>query len=136
MTVRTIGKAFLMKEYKTYKDLNVWVSARSLCVEIYSLTKVYPASEQFGLTNQLRRAAISVASNIAEGHGQQYKKETLQFLHMTKGSLNELETQLLLSVDLNFAVEKEVGAVLLTLENTRKQLIGFINYLTQENNLK
>jgi len=112
-----------MKEYKTYKDLNVWVSARSLCVEIYSLTKAYPASEQFGLTNQLRRAAISVASNIAEGHGRQYKKETLQFLHMAKGSLNELETQLLLSVDLNFAAEKEVDAVLLILESTRKQLI-------------
>lgn len=125
-----------MKEYKTYKDLNVWVSARSLCVEIYSLTKAYPASEQFGLTNQLRRAAISVASNIAEGHGRQYKKETLHFLHMAKGSLNELETQLLLSVDLNFAAEKEVDAVLLILESTRKQLIGFINYLTKENNLK
>jgi four helix bundle protein len=130
------GENYLMKEYKTYKDLHVWVSARSLCVEIYSLTKAYPASEQFGLTNQLRRAAISVASNIAEGHGRQYKKETIQFLHMAKGSLNELETQLLLSVDLNFATEKEVDAVLLTLESTRKQLIGFINYLTKENNLK
>lgn len=130
------GENYLMKEYKTYKDLNVWVSARSLCIDVYSLTKAYPVSEQFGLTNQLRRAAISVASNIAEGHGRQYKKETLQFLHMAKGSLNELETQLLLSVDLNFAAEKEVDAVLLTIESTRKQLIGFINYLTKEKNLK
>lgn len=130
------GENYLMKEYKTYKDLNVWVSARSLCIDVYSLTKAYPVSEQFGLTNQLRRAAISVASNIAEGHGRQYKKETIQFLHMAKGSLNELETQLLLSVDLNFAAEKEVDAVLLTLESTRKQLIGFINYLTKEKNLK
>jgi len=70
-----------MKEYKTFKDLSVWVSARKLCVEVYSLTQTFPSIEQFGLTNQLRRASVFIASNIAEGHGRQYKKETIRFLY-------------------------------------------------------
>lgn len=119
-----------MSEYKTYRDLNTWISARQLCAEVYSLTQKFPSSEQFGLTNQLRRAAVSIVSNIAEGHGRQYKKETIQFLYVAKGSINEVETQLILATDLKFVKEDELKKVSETLDLTRKQLLGFIKYLT------
>lgn len=125
-----------MREYKTYRDLNAWISARQLCAEVYSLTQKFPSSEQFGLTNQLRRAVVSVASNIAEGHGRQYKKETIQFLYTSKGSLNEVETQLILATDLKFLKEDELNKVLATLDSTRKQLLGFIKFLSNEKDLK
>jgi four helix bundle protein len=125
-----------MKEYKTFKDLNVWVSARKLCVEIYSLTQAFPMVEQFGLTNQLRRASVSIASNIAEGYGRQYKKETIQFLHTSKGSINEVEAQLMIACDLKFVKEEDLKNVFESIEATRKQLIGYIKYLSNTSELK
>ncbi len=112
------------------------MSARQLCLAVYALTQKFPSVEQFGLTNQIRRAAVSVPSNIAEGYGRQYKKETLQFLSIAKGSLNEIETQLLLSVDLKYINETDAKPTEELLETTRKQLIGFIKYLTAKEDLK
>ena len=125
-----------MKEYKTFKDLSVWVSARRLCVEVYSLTQAFPSFEQFGLTNQLRRASVSIASNIAEGYGRQYKKETLQFLYTSKGSINEVEAQLLIASDLKFVKEEDLKNVSQIIEETRKQIIGYIKYLSTASELK
>jgi four helix bundle protein len=87
---------------KRYKDLNVWQEARKLSKDIYSLTSEFPKEEQFGLINQMRRCAISVPSNIAEGCGRNYPKDSIQFFHISRGSLYELETQLYLSFDLNY----------------------------------
>ena len=112
------------------------MSARQLCLAVYMLTQRFPSAEQFGLTNQIRRAAVSVPSNIAEGYGRQYKKETLQFLSVAKGSLNEIETQLLLSIDLKYINETDAKPIEELIENTRKQLIGFIKYLTTKEDLK
>ena len=125
-----------MKEYKTFKDLNVWVSARQLCVEAYSLTQSFPSSEQFGLTNQLWRASVSIVSNIAEGYGRQYKKETIQFLYTSKGSINEVEAQLLIATDLKFVKEEDLKNVFQTIGETRKQIIGYIKYLSAASALK
>ncbi len=125
-----------MKEYKTFKDLNVWVSARKLCVEVYSLTQTFPSFEQFGLTNQLRRASVSIVSNIAEGYGRQYKKETIQFLYTSKGSINEVEAQLLIACDLKFVNEEDLKNVFQTIEETRKQIIGYIKYLSVATELR
>jgi four helix bundle protein len=89
-----------MKENKSYTNLNVWISSRELVKQLYLLTKDFPIEEVYSLTSQMRRAAISIPSNIAEGVAQNHDKETIQFLHISKGSIYELETQLYLSYDI------------------------------------
>jgi four helix bundle protein len=113
---------------KRYKDLNVWQEARKLSKDIYSLTSEFPKEEQFGLINQMRRCAISVPSNIAEGCGRNYPKDSIQFFHISRGSLYELETQLYLSFDLNYIDQTKLNQVLLSTETRRKLLSGFIKY--------
>lgn len=125
-----------MSKEKTFKTLDAWIKAVELCKEIYALTKEFPTSEQFGLTNQIRRASVSIPSNIAEGYGRQYKKETLQFLHVAKGSMNELETQLILACELDFLEKTKMELAINNLETTRRFLIGFMTYLENNSNLK
>ena len=108
---------------KGFKDLIVWQKSYRLVREVYKLTKDFPREEVYGITQQMRRAALSIPSNIAEGYGRQHHKEYRQFLSVAYGSLCELETQYLLSIDLlsakqNLEIEnlmKEVGAMLYTL---------------------
>lgn len=85
-----------------YKDLIVWQKARALAIEIYRATEPFPKSEIYGLTSQLRRAAVSVASNIAEGQGRLTKGEFCHFLGQARGSLLEVETQLSIAVELDY----------------------------------
>ena len=92
----------------SFRDLVVWQRAIQLTVQVYKLTASFPASEQFGLTNQLRRASVSVASNIAEGYGRSTKGEYLQFLGHARGSKCEVETQLVISTALGFGSKKEL----------------------------
>jgi four helix bundle protein len=113
---------------KRYKDLNVWLEARKLSKDIYSITSEFPKEEQFGLINQMRRCAISIPSNIAEGCGRNYPKDSIQFFHISRGSLYELETQLYLSFDLNYIDQTKLNQVLISTETTRKLLSGFIKY--------
>ena len=113
---------------KRYKDLNVWMEARKLSKDIYTITSEFPKEEQFGLINQMRRSAISVPSNIAEGCGRNYPKDSIQFFHISRGSLYELETQLYLSFDLKYIDETKLNEVLLSTETTIKLLSGFIKY--------
>ncbi len=91
---------------ESFKDLVVWQRAVQLTVAVYKLTSSFPASERFGLTNQLRRASVSVASNIAEGYGRSTKGEYLLFLGHARGSNCELETQLVIAEKLGFASEE------------------------------
>ena len=86
----------------SFKDLVVWQRAVQLCSEVYRLTGAFPASEKFGLVNQMRRASVSIASNIAEGYGRGTKGEYIQFLGHARGSNCELQTQLLIGKDLGF----------------------------------
>ena len=90
---------------KSHKDLRVWQESIDLVTEIYRLTESYPKEEVYGLTSQMRRAAVSIPSNIAEGAGRNSSKEFVQFLHIALGSIAELETQLIISQKLGF-VEK------------------------------
>jgi four helix bundle protein len=90
----------------SFKDLVVWQRAVQLTVAIYKLTALFPASEQFGLTNQLRSAAVSVASNIAEGYGRSTTGEYVLFLGHARGSNCEVETQLVISKALGFGSEE------------------------------
>jgi len=85
---------------KSYKELKVWQKAYNLCIEIYKITKTFPKEELYGLTSQIRRAAVSVPSNIAEGYGRKTTPEYLRSLYIAYGSSCELETQILLSGDL------------------------------------
>lgn len=85
--------------YSTYTELDVWKKARSLANNIFALTKQFPKEELYGLTSQMKRSAVSVASNIAEGCGRNYPKDSIQFFYIARGSLYELETQLYLAYD-------------------------------------
>ena len=110
---------------KGFKDLIVWQKAYQLVKELYGMTSTFPKEELYGLSQQLRRAAVAIPSNIAEGYGRQYEKEYKQFLSVAYASLCELETQYLLAVDLKFAptnqiiegLMKEVGSMLYRMIN-------------------
>jgi len=121
----------MQTEYKKYIELNVWIDARKLVNIIYTITKSYPKDEQFGLTNQMRRCAVSIPSNIAEGCGRNHKKDSLQFFYISRGSLYELETQLYLSSDLNLIKSDQLDDTLIQLETVRKLLNGFIRYYSE-----
>lgn len=96
------------KEQMSYKELDVWKASRSLVADVYNLTREFPQSEQFGLTSQIRRAAVSISANIAEGYGRKTPGAYAQFLRTAKGSVNELETLILLSQDLGFVNDQEL----------------------------
>ena len=105
---------------KSFKDLIVWQRSYTLVLEVYKATNGFPKSELYGLSQQMRRAAVSIPSNIAEGYGRKHKAEYNQFLSIAYGSLLELETQFLLANDLKYlngnqSIEqllKEVGSML------------------------
>ena len=125
-----------MSEYKTYKELDVWKKARAFVKEVYVITQDFPNEEKYGLMSQMRRCAVSIPSNIAEGYGRQFKKETLQFLHISRGSLYELETQLFIAYDLTFMSEEKLNKLLSDLEECRRLLSGLINYFEKNISLK
>jgi four helix bundle protein len=104
-----------VKKYslKSYKELIVWQKAYQLVLEIYKITKEYPKFEIFCLAQQMRRAAVSIPSNIAEGYGRKHQTEYHQFLSVAYGSLSELETQYLLSIDLGYIKNNELIETLL-----------------------
>jgi four helix bundle protein len=118
--------------YKKYIELNVWIEARKLTADIYALTTNFPIEEQYGLSNQMRRCAVPIPSNIAEGCRKNYKKDRLQFFYISRGSLYELETQLYLSKDLRFISVVQLEELLINLETVCKLLNGFIRYYNSE----
>ena len=112
----------------SYKDLIVWQKSYRLVLEIYKISENFPENERYGLVSQIRRAAVSIPSNIAEGYGRNYNKEYKQFLSIAYGSLCELETQYLLSIDLKYILKheiiegllKEVGGMLYRMLNPKE----------------
>ena len=98
---------------KSFKDLVVWQKDYKLVLEIYKITRDFPKSENYGLSQQMRKAAVSIPSNIAEGYGRIHKAEYKQFLSVAYGSLSELETQYLLSIDLKYISKSEIVEKLL-----------------------
>lgn len=99
-----------------------------LVKEVYILIKKFPKDELYALTSQTKRAVVSIPSNIAEGLGRQYKKDTLQFLHISRGSLYELETLLNIAVMVEIISEEEFNTIIPVLEKALQVLNGFINY--------
>ena len=108
---------------KTHKDLDVWKKSIQFVKKIYEITSKFPDTEKYGLTNQMRRCAVSVPSNIAEGAGRNSKKEFKQFLYISLGSISELETQLIISTELNYQMD---NSLLDELNEIRKMLFGLL----------
>ena len=117
-----------MKTINSYKDLIIWQKSISLVKEIYKLTSLFPQNEQFGIVAQLRRASVSIPSNIAEGYGRRTIKERQQFNLMAYGSALEIETQLLISKELKFA---QANQFLLS-ENILLEVIKMLNKITSQ----
>jgi four helix bundle protein len=113
----------------SYKELRVWKQSVNLALEIYRETENFPKHELYGLTSQLRRAAVSVSSNIAEGKGRSSDKELVLFLHHSRGSLLEVETQLFIARELSYIREPRAKLLLGELENVAKALNALINAL-------
>ncbi len=106
-----------------FKELEIWKRSRLFCTEIYKITTTFPESEKFGLTNQLRRASVSIPSNIAEGSSRKSNKDFARFLEITLGSAYEMETQLIIASDLRFISEKELDIA----NNELQELIKMIS---------
>ena len=97
---------------KDYKDLISWQKSMVLATDVYQLTKQFPKEETYGLVSQLRRAAVSIASNIAEGYGRESTSEYIRFLKIARGSLYETETQLYLSQKLQYVTQNDIIPIL------------------------
>ena len=109
---------------KTHHDLDVWKKSIDLVTEIYKVTESFPKSELYGLTSQIRRCAVSVPSNIAEGAARTSPKEFSHFLSIALGSLSELETQLIISNNLEFIPKSKFDSLLENIITIRKMTVG------------
>ena len=108
-----------------FKELQIWQRSRLFCSKIYELTSKFPESEKFGLTNQLRRASVSIPSNIAEGSSRKSNKDFMRFLQIAIGSAYEIETQLLISFDLKFMTNKDLDSTISELSEIIKMISKF-----------
>jgi four helix bundle protein len=113
-----------------YRDLKVWQAAMQLATEVYRLSAQFPKYETYGLSSQIQRSAVSVPSNIAEGHGRNSNKEFHHFLGMALGSLSELETQIILAQRLGYLTEEISSPALQTSSEVGKMLKGLQKSLT------
>ena len=112
---------------KDFRQLQVWEKSHRLALEIYQTTKDFPKEEEYGLTSQIKRAAISIASNIAEGMGRQYKKDTVQYLHIARGSVYELETLLNIATMIEILQFNKYQELLETIDTVVRHLNGLIS---------
>jgi four helix bundle protein len=115
-----------------YKKLEAWTISMETIKEIYDMTKLYPIEEKYGLISQTNRAAVSIASNIAEGMGRNHKKDTIQFLHISRGSAYEVETLLSVAKMISIVDEHTYSHLNNKLERNIQILNGLINYLEQK----
>ena len=120
------------KEIRSYQNLMIYQKSYQLCLTIYEITKSYPPSEVYGLVSQMRRAAVSIPSNIAEGYRRGKKKEYPHFLRIALGSLAELETQTALSGDLGYIEKKKVSEILDSCNSCNQLLYKLITSVEKE----
>ena len=120
-----------MDKVNSYRDLKVWQRAMDLAVLVYELTRAFPKDEQFGLTSQVRRAAVSIAANIAEGYGRSSKPSYLNFLRIGQGSLKEVETHLILATRVGICPESATANILADADELGRMLRALIVRLEQ-----
>lgn len=114
---------------QSYENLNIWKESVTLAATLYKMTKTFPKNEQFGIVSQIRRAVISISSNIAEGSSRRSKKEFTRFIDIAIGSLNEVESLLLVSTQLNFVGGRQQKEVGVKIKELGTLLGGFRKYL-------
>lgn len=119
-----------------YQNLDAWKKAMHLAKDVYEIVKVFPKDEMYGISSQVKRAVVSVAANIAEGIGRNTKKDTIQFLHISRGSLYELQTLLQLAADFHFMEQQSLHRLQLQMEECLKLLNGLIKYFENKPDLK
>ncbi len=115
------------KKIQNFTDLDAWTKAHELVIAIYKLTGSFPQNEIFGLTNQMRRAAVSITSNIAEGFGRYSFKEKIRFYYISKGSIAEIKNQLLISRDIKIIDEFKFKIINDLIDHSYKLLNGLIS---------
>ena len=114
---------------KSFKELVVWQRSMQLANKVYDVALTFPKEEMFGLTSQMRRSAVSVSSNIAEGCQRAGKKEFIQFLFIARGSLAELETQIILAADRKYIAMQDFEKLSLYMDEVSRMLMGLIKSL-------
>jgi len=117
-----------MQDMKSYKDLDGWKKSMQLVKDVYLLIKSFPKEELYGLTTQIKRAAVSVPANIAEGIGRNYKKDTIQFLHISRGSLYELETLLNVAEMIGILKDEDFKTISDNINECARIINGLIAY--------
>lgn len=129
----------IKKTIKSFKDLRIWQKGIEIVEDVYLLTEKFPKAELYGLTSQMRRAAISIPSNIAEGFKRYHNKEYKQFLYITLGSAAELETQLIIAKELKYISQEEMEKICEKIDHLSKMitvLLRKLNYKYSINNKK
>lgn len=121
-----------MATISSHRDLIAWQKAFELSAQIYAVTESFPAAERFGLTSQLRRASVSVVSNIAEGYGRGSTADYVRFLRSSRGSIYEIDTQLLLCVRLGYLSQEVHQALQVQLDEAARVLAGLIRSVDQQ----
>ena len=117
------------EKIKNFRDLNVWKKGMEIVEEVYKATQKFPSYELYGLTTQMRRAAISIPSNIAEGFARKHNKEYKQFLYVVLGSSSELETQIEISLRLGFIVDEKLDVLLEKIDHANRMTMNLIKCL-------
>ena len=120
----------------SFENIEVWRTSMDLCTEVYKITNSDTFSRDFGLKNQIRRASVSIPSNISEGYERDSKNQLLYFLSIAKGSCGEVRTQLRIAYNLNYLNDLDFQSLNLMCESTSKQLSGFIKYLRDFKGIK
>ncbi len=117
---------------KDFRDLTVWQKAMDLVTEVYKITKRFPRVELYALSDQIRRAAVSIPSNIAEGYGRNGQKEYCRYLNIARGSKYEVETQLMISVRLGYSDEEQIRTAMTLCDEIGKMLNAMIAKLSPD----
>jgi four helix bundle protein len=117
---------------KNYKGLNVWQKSYELCLKVYGITTKFPNEERYGLTSQIRRSAVSIPSNIAEGYGRKTTADYIRMLYISYGSVCELETQVLLSGDLRFIEKGKLESIKKNMGEVERMLKALIKSLEKK----
>ena len=120
---------------RPHHSLDVWQKSVDFVVEVYRETDDMPREEKFGLTSQIRRAAVSIPANIAEGAGRKSEKEFLNFLSIAQGSASELETELLIACRLNYIQKIKYNKMLTDLDNIGRMITGLSNHIKRKINM-
>jgi four helix bundle protein len=121
-----------MEKVRSYKDLKVWQRGTDLALDVYALSRKFPKDELYGLTSQVRRAAISIPSNIAEGSERKAHRDFLRFVRIASGSLAEVETQIYMAVRLGYITEEEYQNLQPLMAEIGRMLNGFANNLAEQ----